>query len=360
MAQLQAAFDLGVRKVRRLVTSSPGATPSYTEGGRWVLDNDPWAPSWTAGFLTGMLWIAAERTGEEWFRTQAESYSLALESRKSDPTTHDIGFLFSPSWGRWRELDDSDHVRSVIIEAGRTMAARFNSAGGYLSSWVDPGSTFIDIMMNVDIIFEAAEISGDANLHDIALRHAATSRRHLVRGDATTIHEGWFDPTTGEFARSATHQGVRADSSWVRGQAWAIYGFATTFARTRDERFLETSISLARSFIERSRGELPPNDWEEHAPVHRVESSAACIAAAGLIKLAPHAGDEGDEFLAHATLILQQLIEPEYLAYEDDWDGIVKHATYHRTAGLGIDESVMWGEYFFLEALDLLLSARGH
>lgn len=125
------------------------------------------------------------------------------------------------------------------------MAGRLQAAGGYLSTWVDPGSTFIDVMMNVGIIFRAAEYSDDPALAEVALRHCRTSRRHLVRGDGSTLHEAWFDVASGQFLRGATHQGYRADSSWARGQAWAIYGFTTAYQHTGDADLFDSACRAA-------------------------------------------------------------------------------------------------------------------
>lgn len=354
----ERAFSVARDKLERLVTAHPGRVPVHTVGGRWHLDGDAWAPMWTAGFLSGMLWLLAERTGDPWWREQAERYSRDLEPRRFDPGTHDIGFLFTPSWGRWRQVEDSPDVRRVLVDAGRTMAARYNPNGRYLSTWVDPGSTFIDVMMNVDVIYEAADIDGDPHLADIATAHTLTTRRHLVRGDGTTIHEGWFDTATGEFLRAATHQGWRPDSSWVRGHAWGIYGFGSAYARTGDGRFLSTACALADAYVDRSGNALPPNDWDEPEPTLPVEASAGSVAAAGLAQLADLCGDAGARYRNCAVATVELLVEPRYLAGgDDDWEGVIRHATYHLRNGLGVDESVMWGDYYFLEAVDRLFPA---
>ncbi len=248
-------------------------------------------------------------------------------------------------------MDDTPEVRQILVDAGRTMAGRFNQAGRYLPTWVAPGSTFVDVMMNLDIIYEAAEISGDRRLADVATAHALTSRRHLVRGDATVIHEGWFDPQTGEFLRADTHQGWRADSSWARGQAWAIYGFARVYARTGDPRFLATSQQIADSYLERAASKLPPNDWEEPRPVVAIEASAACIAAAGLAELADVSGPDGHRYRDAALEVVSLLMAPDCLAFEEEWDGLITHATYHaRTCSASTVGDV--GDHYFLEAVD--------
>jgi hypothetical protein len=126
----------------------------------------------------------------------------------------------------------------------------------------------------------------DRNVHDLGFLFLPTCR-FLVRGDGSTSHEGLFDLQTGEFLRQTTHQGWRNDSSWARGQTWALYGFTTAYQFTKDARFLDTAQRSADFYLERTPAHgVPPNDWEEPNPPQPYESSAAAIAAAGLLELA--------------------------------------------------------------------------
>lgn len=347
-------------QVRRLISAHPGRIPTYTQGGRWLF-NDDFGPVWTGGFLAGMMWIFAERTGDSFWRRQAETYSRLLEPRRFDKVTQDIGFLFTPSWGRWYELEPTQEVRSVLIEAGRTMAERFNSEGRFLRSFIDEGSTFIDIMMSIGIIYQAASLAGTPELADIATAHALTSRRYLVRGDGSTVHEGWFNPKSGEFLRTATHQGYRSDSSWVRGQAWAIYGFGTAFQWTHDARFLDTASRCADLYISQVGTDfVGPNDWSDPSPLLQFESSAASITASGMLQLATLLGETGGKYEEYARSIVARLSGPTFLSSGvDSWEGIIKHSTYHQGKSLGVDESVMWGDYYFVEALERIMKLNG-
>ena len=245
---------------------------------------------------------------------------------------------------------------AVVVQAGRTLALRFNENGRYLRSFLAPDSLFIDIMMNVGIIFHAASRTGDEDLARIAYEHCLTSRRYLVRGDGSASHEGIFNADTGQFLRQTTQQGWRDDGSWARGQSWALYGFGTAYRHTGDRRFLATARACADFYLEQTGAELiPPNDWAEPAPACRWESSAAAVAAGGLWQLA---GLEQDPHRAHryagyALDILTRLCGPDFLAADDsNWEGVLKHGSYHEGRGLGVDESVMWGDYWFLDAID--------
>jgi unsaturated chondroitin disaccharide hydrolase len=103
---------------------------------------------------------------------------------------------------------------------------------------------------------------------------------------------------------------------------------------------------------------VPPNDWEEPAPSNQYESSAAAIAACGLLHLAKQTTTPANagKYKNYARNILLTLLTSEFLAIESEgWEGVLKHGIYHLRKGLGVNESVMWGEYFFIAALDAIL-----
>jgi unsaturated chondroitin disaccharide hydrolase len=360
------ALGFARRQLRALIDRDPDFYPMYTSNGRWRHSGEAWT-NWCEGFLPGMLWIIAAREPDDaagrWWRDQAMRYSRPLEMRQFDREVHDLGFLFMSTYYRWRHLTGDPSLQSVLIEAGRTMAMRYRPKGEYLHSFVAENSLFIDIMMNVGIIFYAALETRDAKLMNIALRHCLTTRRVLVRGDGSTAHEGLFDTDTGAFLGQSTHQGWRADSCWSRGLAWALYGFGTGYRCTRDPRLLETAEACTRFYIERTSTDgVPP--WDYDAPVESrtlLDTSAAATAAAGLLQLAPLVPDQmrGHYYDAVARRILSTLCR-NYLSEEDPhWEGILKGGVYHVGKNIGVNESVMWGEYFFLEALDLALRESG-
>jgi unsaturated chondroitin disaccharide hydrolase len=358
-SRTESAFRFAETRLRNLITNHPDYFPLFTKEGKWKHESESWT-NWCEGFLGGMLWILYKRTGDSWWRNRAEHYSLLIEHRKTDRTVHDLGFLFIPTWKVWYELTGDEAKNLVVIEAGKTLALRFQSKGRYLRSFVAPESLFIDIMMNVGIIFYAAQQTKNEDLQRVAVDHCLTTRRYLVRGDGSTSHEGLFDSVTGEFLRQTTHQGWRNDSSWARGQTWAIYGFTTAFQYTRDARFLDTAQRCADFYISRTpiHG-VPPNDWEEPSPAQPYESSAAAIAAAGLLELSKTIDAPAKALLykQHALTILDTLLGPRFLASNTPgWEGILKHGSYHERKALGVNESVMWGDYFFLSALDKALS----
>ena len=349
------AWRTAEEKVPAYVRRAPDTFPVHTVDGRWVVEAEPWT-NWCEGFLGGQLWILAARTGRADLRALAEHYSAPIEERKHDRDVHDLGFLFWPTWWRWYQATGDPARDDVVVQAGRTMASRFDENGRYLSSFLGPGSLLVDVMMNVGVVFHAARRTGDPDLARIAHEHCLTSRRHLVRGDGSTAHEAVFDVGTGAFVRHRTHQGHAGGGSWARGLGWAMHGFGTAYRFTGERRFLDTARACADYYVENTGDDLVcPNDWAEPSPARRWESSAAAVAAGGMWQLGGLLQDRaaGAGYASYALRVLHRLCGDEFLsAGLPDWEGLLLHATYHEGRGLGVDESVMWGDYWFLDALE--------
>ena len=359
IAQYVAALEFAQRQVAATIEHHPDHFPIYTRGGKWHHQGELWT-DWTGGFFAGMMWQFFRRTGDPWWRQQAEHYSRLLEHRQLDRNVHDLGFIFLNTYLPWYELTSDRALRGVLIQAGRTLAQRFMEKGQYLCSFLGSESLFIDIMMNVPLVAYAAKQTGDDELRRVALAHCRTTRDRLVRPDGSTAHEGIFDPLTGEFVRQSTRQGLRADSCWARGLAWSLYGFSKVYALTGLEEFLEVSERNALYWMEHLPEDQIPY-WDFHADLSQPlpwgpqkESSAAAIAASGLLDLARQAKSDERAIAYHnqALVMLDVLSTPEYLAHQTPgWEGILKHGVYHTKKNLGVDESVMWGDFFYVEAL---------
>ncbi len=367
LSTVEHAFDFAQQQVRALTERDPNFYPLYTDQGRWRHEKPAWT-HWCDGFLPGMMWIFHEETGDPQWRVSAEKYSGALEIRKDDREVHDLGFIFyHGTYKRWYEATlragSPDHsLKDVVIHAGRTLALRFHERAGCMRSFHGADSNFIDIMMNVGIIFYAALETGDSSLLQLAHRHCATTRRTLVRGDGSTSHEGIFDLETGEFLRQTTQQGFRGDSCWSRGLAWSLYGFGTCYGLTREPKYLETAELNAEYWLDHAPEDgVVPWDFDapEDGPLSRaqVDTSASAIAAVGLLNLAElTASEERRKACRDCALKTIGSLAANYLGDSvDGWEGILRGGVYHIHKDLGVNESVMWGEFFFVEALQRAL-----
>ena len=358
-AAYRRVLDFAGEQVQRLAASHPDFFPIYTVDGKWFHAGELWT-DWTGGFLAGMHWRLHGYSGDDAFRRHAEHYSQLLLHRKDDRNVHDLGFIFLNSYLPWYETTGEAAKQQVVIEAGRTLSLRFRDKGRYLCSFIGPQSLFIDIMMNVPIIFYAGIHAGDASLTEVAAAHCRTTRDTIVRTDGSTAHEGLFDLETGAFLQQSTHQGVADDSAWARGLAWSLYGYSKVYALTGECEFLEVAERNAGYWL----AHLPEDGvpfWDFAADLSQPapwgaqkDSSAGAIAASGLLDLAEQTADaaRAERYRATALAMLDALVQPEYAAYDTPgWEGVLQHGVYHTKKNLGVDESVMWGEFFFVEAL---------
>jgi unsaturated chondroitin disaccharide hydrolase len=360
--KLQAALDFAGDQCRRVIAARPGYVPMYTVGGRWGQEGERWT-HWCEGFYPGIFWLLHKQTGDPDWRRHAEDYSRPLEPRRFDRAVHDLGFLFFSTYLRWYRLTGEDRLRDVLIDAGRTLALR-RQKGGYLASFVGPDSLFIDIMMNVGIILWAANATGDDALRQVALEHCRTTQKYLVFPEGRTAHEGIFDLDTGRFLRETTHQGWAAGTAWTRGLAWAIYGFTAVHRLSGEAAFLATARKCAEYYLRRAAETKLVPYWDFDIPPggpRLWDSSAAAIVASGLWDLAeavPEPADQ-DRYRNASLTILESLCSDEFLARgRPEWEGILMHGVYHFHKRLGVDESVAWGDHFFVEGVVKALAGK--
>lgn len=375
--RLERAFGFGVTQLERMTEKWPSAKPApiYTENGVWTRPEYMWT-DWCPGFYAGMMWLAFERTGDPRWRKAAEEYTRKLESRKFDRDVHDLGFIFMSTADRWYRLADDDDparpwLKDLLITAGTVQSFRWKESGEdhYVYSFHGPQSLFIDIMMNIRLLFRAHELGASRELYRKADRHARTTEKFLVqkRGprlmdhDGAVIHEAIFNPVRGEFRNLSTQQGYSPFTCWARGLAWAIYGFTDTYLFTRDPFFLETAERCADYYLANTPADGVPF-WDYGAPAipdEPLDSSAAAIIAGAFWKLKEIEGTQkGSAVYRRAALtILSTLAGDGFLGTHDPaYEGILRHGVYHRPMNWGVDESVMWGDYFFMEALHNVLA----
>jgi len=362
---LQGAFDFAQSQAQSLLQKYPSDYyPMYTVKGKFGHDRKRWT-HWCDGFYPGLMFIFAEATGDDAWLDRAVAYATPLEERQYDRAVHDLGFLFLSTHLRWLGLGGpKERIEPLLVQAGRTMAMRFMEKGQYLRSFVEPASLFIDIMMNVGVIFYAGLKTGDERLLDVAHRHCLTTRRTLVRGDGSTSHEAIFGLETGQCLRQTTHQGYRGDSCWSRGLAWSLYGFTRSYLQTGRAEYLETAMLNAGYYLENTPPEgVTPWDYDapESGPLSRsqVDTSACAIAASGLLDLADVAPD-GLRARAYRDFALTTLgtLSEKYLGnLTPGFEGVLNGGVYHIHKNLGVHEAVMFGEYFFVEAIDKALKA---
>lgn len=321
--------------------------------------------NWMAGFWPGLLWLAYAYTGEERYRQWAVQWLKPLEIRAQDQNTHDVGFLFWPSFVLGYRLTQDHALREIALVAADNLANRFNPKGRYIQAWGPlgheglRGTSTIDTMMNLPLLWWAHEEMGESLYRDIATAHAETTLRNLIRDDGSTVHLVKYDPESGSVEERTTFQGYSEDSCWSRGQAWGICGFAVASEYTGREDFLKTACRLADYFIRRLPEDYVPYwDFGDPAiPEAPRDSSAAAIAAYGILKLSELDPNGGDHYREAAEQIITSLSKT-YVDHEGHTHGILKRGCYSKPQSEGTDSALIFGDYFYVATLFRLTQGR--
>jgi unsaturated chondroitin disaccharide hydrolase len=313
---------------------------------------------WTSGFWPGILWVMHDFTGKDVFKEAAWDWDIKLEECfKEYPNElhHDVGFQFLPTAVMKHKVTGDVNGLRIGLLAANFLAGRFNPAGNFIRAWNEDklGWAIIDCMMNIPLLFWASQVTGDPRYKHIATRHADTFLEYAIRPDGSVCHIASFDPESGEFIEQIGGQGYGSTSAWSRGNSWALYGFALTYQYTKDEKYLHAAKRVANHFITN----LP----EDHVPYwdFRVDSlegeprdtSAGAIAASGLLELAelvPEA--EKRAYLKAAHQILQSLTENYITWGNPEHEAILIQGTGHKPNNENINVSLIYGDYFYVEA----------
>ena len=339
-----------------------GKLPEYTKDGEWVFRDKV---NWFSGMTAGEHFTMFALTGQDRFKEYGLSYADALIPYADIDYTHDMGFIFMPSVVKAYQLTGEDKYKQAGITAAGMLAKRFNKHAEMIRAWGKLGSEkkagwmIIDTMMNLELLFWAAEESGDYKLYDTAYQHAMTAMKTLVRPRGGSWHVAEFDPETGDLEKRRTHQGYADESTWARGQAWGICGFAQTYKYTEDPRFYAVAKKMAKYFIERLPEDMIPT-WDLDLSGQDVlrDASAAAVAAVGLFELVELADSKDDHeyFLENAKQITRSLLK-NYLFTEstrETEEGLLLHTIYHYHKKWGVDESFPAGDYYLTQALKKL------
>lgn len=320
---------------------------------------------WIEGFYAGMVWLSYEYSKDSYFLEAAERQLRQFRERLDGSIAldhHDIGFLYSPSAMAGWIVNRDEAARQLGLDAADKLVRRWRPIGQYIQAWgpegdeQNGGRIIIDCLMNLPLLYWASEQTGNPAYMDIAIAQAEKSRRYLVRGDDSSYHTFYFDQENGQPVRGGTHQGYHDGSTWTRGQAWGIYGFALSYRYTKNPLYLETAKRMARYFIEH----LPEDKvayWDFDAPVaadtYR-DSSASAIASCGLLELLEHleASDADRAYFTEAVQSSMASLMNDYSTLDEpDAEGLLRHGSYYVRGNRGPDDYMIWGDYYYLEAL---------
>ena len=318
---------------------------------KWVLTT---STSWTSGFYPGCLWYGYKLSGNAQLKNMAEQFTQGLFEEQYTTSHHDVGFMIFNSYGLGYKITGNESYKNVILQAAKSLSTRFNENVGCIQSWNGEFQVIIDNMMNLELLFWASKNSGDSTYYKIAVSHANKTIKNHIREDGSSFHVVHYDPETGDVMRKRTAQGYSDNSTWARGQAWGIYGFTMCYRETGNIEYLNTAVKMADYYISHLPEDSIPY-WDFNLPENYErdfkDASAATIVLSGLVELNSYVNSSTYENVINNTF--NSLIN-YYIITESSKSGIINHCAYHAndTNPDFWDSATIWGDYYFLEALD--------
>ena len=373
MDEVRAAMDIAAAQVERnldtFTVKFPGANSfdNFYKPGPNV--------DWTTGFWTGEIWLAYEnaKTEEERERLrrageiQVDSFLERIEKRV-EVDHHDMGFLYSLSCVAAYKLTGMEKAKKAALLAADNLISRFQPVGEFIQAWGEMGAKdnyrfIIDCLLNLPLLYWASEETGEEKYRNIAEKHIHTALANVIREDDSTWHTFFMDPETGKPDHGATCQGYKDGSAWARGQAWGVYGTAVGYRYTKREEYIGYFKRVTRYFLEHLPEDLCPywdlgfGDGDDEAR----DSSSAVIAVCGMLEMSKYLGEEDARYYTSAARkLLRQMIVKYSVKDPEKSNGLLlmgtysKKSPYNTCTEAGVNECVIWGDYFYMEALHRL------
>lgn len=419
---LERFWELSGEKIgmiERRIDPSKGA-PVFTINGKYTARG--WT-EWTQGFQYGSALLQYDAAGESAFLEIGKRNTLErMAPHLTHKGVHDHGFNNISTYGNLLRLMkegkfeyndwEKNHYELALKVSGAVQAMRWTTigGGGFMYSFNGPHSLFVDTVRSCRILMLSHSLGhvlmGENDqridlLDRAALHLEATAKYSVYYGEGRdhydvwgrTAHESIFNINDGNYRCPGTQQGYSGFTTWTRGLAWAICGFAEQLEfldaykghvagkKERVELYLKAARATCDFYIRHSTADGIPY-WDTGAPglekigdcyrvaadpyndFEPVDSSAAAIAAQGLLRLgkylAAKGDDEGPRYFQAGLGVAKTLLEEPYLSVSPKHEGLILHSVYHRPNGwdnvpegrkIPCDEASMWGDYHARELM---------
>ena len=314
---------------------------------------------WTSGHFAGSLWYLYEATGDAALKDRALFWTELLEPNKKVDNNHDVGFIMYCSYGNARRLLKTDKYDAILAETADSLCRRYNDKLGLIRSWgkIEETKNFLvipDNMMNLELLEAMSKITGNARYDRIARSHADVTMKNHFRADGGTYHVLNYCLEDGRIQEIRRGQGAQVGTAWSRGQSWAIYGYAMMYRETKNPAYLAFAQKTADYAL--NHPNLPADGvpyWDFGAPGEERDSSAASIMAAALLEMSQQVGGEkGAKYRAFAVHQLLSLSSCDYFSKDGEIGHyLLKHGVGHKPGHSEVDTPLVYGDYYFLEAL---------
>jgi len=351
--------DTQIRKTLKEIGNT-GKLPRYIESGKNSWESVP-IEDWTSGFWPGVLWYDYEYTQDEKIKKQAVYFTELLEPLAEKATSHDLGFQMYCSYGNAYRLTGDKKYKDILLKSAKELSRLFNAKVGTMLSWPWkvqeeswPHNTIMDNMMNLELLFWASKNGGGKHLYDMALSHAKVTKENHFREDGSCFHVAVYDTISGDFIKGVTHQGYSDSSMWARGQVWAIYGYTMVYRETGDKEYLRFAEKVTDIYLKRLTDDYIPY-WDFDAPDipdAPKDASAAAIVASALLELSTleDNAQKAEEYKNAAKKMLESLSSEKYQSRNIN-SSLLLHSTGHYPHNSEIDASIIYADYYYIEAL---------
>jgi unsaturated chondroitin disaccharide hydrolase len=327
----------------------------HPDEGQWrVKDTN----HWTSGFFPGaLLWMYRLTCETPWLNLAKRWMTQALAARASITTHHNHHYQVGISFGPVCELTGDEQACEVVRTAAASLASRFNETIGMVRSrdwgpWEWP--VVADSAPSTALLTRGAALGGPVEWTDLALSHWKRLRKDFIRENGSSFHLVDYDPADGSVIFKGTDQGYADGSTWGRGHAWLMRGFADCYASTRDRSCLDAERKVALQYYVKHIIDYGRPPWDFDAPdgYSQPDTSAAAIAGTSFSIVARTAPNrwEARRFARYAWATLRDLVVNNLAA--SDRRGIVDHCVDNDYLGItdrGVDTPCIYADYYTLE-----------
>jgi len=357
-------LDYCVQQVHKTLAVLPKNTPNiprsiHSNSQQWRLID---YKDWTCGFWPGILWYAYEFSKDAALLNAATEFTQQLKPLAyTKAEDHDLGFQMFCSYGNGYRLTKNPAFKKILLATADTLITLYNPNVGTILSWPREVKTFggyhntiMDNMINLELLFWASKNSGNKKYYDIAIKHANTTMKNHFRNDYSGYHVVLYDSLTGKKIKGITHQGYSDSSMWARGQSWAIYGYTMCYKETGKKAYLDFAQKVTDVYLNKLPEDMIPFwDFNDPAiPNAPKDASAAAVTASALLDLSKFVTNPSKKkrYQFAALKMLASLSSEKYHANNVNTSFLL-HSTGHKPNRSEIDASIIYADYYYIEAL---------
>jgi len=347
-------------QMAKVLENQEGKLPKSIKDGK--LETGTWS-WWCCGFFPGELWYLYENTHSPELKKYAEMYTKRVEKVQYITNSHDVGFMLYCSYGNGYRITKDPAYKQVLLNGANSLSTRYNPMIKAIRSWDNTNGgkwqfpVIIDNMMNLELLEWASKTSGDNRFRKIAENHANTTLKNHFRKDYSCYHVVSYDTITGVPHVKMTHQGYADESSWSRGQAWALYGYTMMARETGNATYLNQAKHIAGFLM--NHPNMPADKipyWDYNAPDipnAKRDASAGAIMASALIELSQlDKSSVAKKYLTFAEKQVRSLSSPAYMAkVGENCNFVLMHSVGSLPHHSEVDVPLSYADYYYVEAL---------